>query len=133
MADETPVSNIMKQAKEASKEANRPLQDRAFDYIEPFLEAERGDFSRVADLIERREWLPDNILTLVAEHLRGNSATPQRRTRQQLKMEFGVYCQVQDHIESGKSKYAAIKAVEGETGIPNETIKSYLSNMKKGF
>ena len=27
---------------------------------------------RLADLIERREWLPDNILALVAEHLRGN-------------------------------------------------------------
>ena len=129
MADEIPMNKIMKQA----KEAKRPLQDRAFDYIEPFLEAERGDFSRVADLIERREWLPDNILALVAEHLRGNGAAPERRTRQQLKMEFRVYCQVQDHIESGKSKYAVIKAVEDETGIPNETIKGYLSNMKKGF
>ena len=131
MADEIPMNKIIEQAKSTSKEVKRPLQDRAFDYIEPFLEAERGDFRRIADLIERREWLPDNILALVAEHLRGNGATPERRTRQQMKMEFDVYCQVQDLVGTGHTQTAAIEIVAKERSKSPEAIRGYLSHVRK--
>lgn len=121
----------------AQKEAKRPLEDRAFDYIEPLLEAERGDFRRVADLIERREWLPDNILVLVAEHLRGNAPAPERRTRQQMKLEQSVCFQVEelmkaDAVGNMRSQSEAIEIVAKERHKSPEAIRGYLANMKNG-
>lgn len=106
------------------------LEERALGFMEPFLEAERGDFRRVADMIERGEDLPASTRKLVADQLRGEGIAPSRRTRQQQRTDFKIYCQVYDHIETGMSKFAAIQKVAAELKMSEETIKTYMRRLK---
>lgn len=107
------------------------LEERALGFMEPFLEAERGDFRRVADMIERGEPIPVSTRKLIADQLRGEGIAPSRRTRQQQRADFKIYCQVYDHIETGMSKFAAIRAVAAELKMSEETIKTAMRRLKE--
>lgn len=107
------------------------LEERALGFMEPFLEAERGDFRRVADMIERGEPIPVSTRKLIADQLRGEGIAPSRRTRQQQRTDFKIYCQVYDHIETGMSKFAAIRKVAVELKMSEETIKTAMRRLKE--
>lgn len=101
--------------------------------IEPYLEAESGDWRKFADMIERGEPLHESARKIIAEHLRGNSPTPKRRKRQQEKTEAEICYLVFDQMEKGLSKYAAINKVSEIKKMEPETIKTYLRNWRTAW
>ncbi|NVK47207.1 MAG: hypothetical protein HWE33_12960 [Rhodobacteraceae bacterium] len=102
------------------------------DSMEPYLEAERGDLRRVIDMLERGEKLPVSVRKIMADHLRGEGR-PSRRSRQQERTEFEDCCVVAAHMERGLSKFKAIQAAALDLGKPEETIKTYLRNLKRDY
>lgn len=113
--------------------AKAPFEDLSFEFIEPFLEAECGDFRRVASMLERGEPLPSSTRKLMADALRGEANAPKRRTRQQQRMEHRICRRVIEKINEGIGKQAAIDAVADEEQISDETIKTYFKKFRNEF
>jgi hypothetical protein len=101
--------------------------------LEPYLEAESGDWRRFADMIERGEPLPEHARKMIADHLRGNSPPPKRRKRAQERIEADVCYRVFQCMDGGLSKYAAINEVSEVLKMEPETVKTYLKNWKRDW
>ncbi|MEO0328531.1 MAG: hypothetical protein AAF217_08015 [Pseudomonadota bacterium] len=107
------------------------FMDRA---IEPYLEAESGDWRRFADMIEVGEPLPEGARKMIADYLRGESPPPKRRKRAQQRIEEEICYRVFRLMEGGASRAVAIRTVADETPrLTEDAIENYLRNWKSGI
>lgn len=131
MADDAPMPTWLKNAKKVAIAAKQSPLERA---IEPYLEAESGDWRRFADMIEMGEPLPEGARKMVADYLRGESPPPKRRKRAQQRIEEEICYRVFRLMEGGASRAVAIRKVADETPrLTEDAIENYLRNWKNSI